>query len=89
MSFDDKLLDIVCCPVTHVPLQRMPEAKLARLNQLIEAGRLKHHDKSPVSETLDQALMTRDGRVAYPIRDDIPILLEDQGILIAQLDDPL
>ena len=30
--------------------------------------------------------MTRDGRVAYPVRDDIPVLLEEQGILLAQLD---
>lgn len=87
MSFDHKLLDIVCCPATHMPLKRMPEATLARLNARIEAGRLKHRDDSPVTEPLVEALITDDERLAYPVRDDIPLLLEDQGILIAQLDE--
>jgi uncharacterized protein YbaR (Trm112 family) len=86
MSFDRKLLDIICCPVTHMPLRLVPEAMLARLNAEIEAGRLKFRDDSPVTEPLEQALMTDDERLAYPIRDDIPLLLEEQGILIAQLD---
>jgi uncharacterized protein len=87
VSFDHKLLDIVCCPATHMPLKPMPEATLARFNALIEAGRLRHRDDSPVTETLSAALITDDERLAYPIRDDIPLLLEDQGILVAQLDE--
>lgn len=86
MSFDRKLLDIICCPVTHMPLRLVPEAMLARLNAEIESGRLKFRDDTRVTEPLEQALMTDDERLAYPIRDDIPLLLEEQGILIAQLD---
>lgn len=86
MSFDHQLLDIVCCPATHMPLRMMPEALLVRLNARIESGNLKYCDNSPVSESLDQALMTDDERLAYPIRDDIPLLLEEFGILIAQAD---
>jgi len=88
MSFDRNLLDIVCCPATHMPLRLMPEALLARLNSRIEAGRLRYRDATPVTEPLEEALMTDDERLAYPIRDDIPLLLEEQGILIAQLDEP-
>jgi uncharacterized protein YbaR (Trm112 family) len=87
VSFDQKLLDIVCCPATHVPLKLMPEATLNRLNLRIESGRLRHRDETPVTETLEQALMTDDNRLAYPVRDGIPLLLEEQGILIAQLDE--
>lgn len=86
MSFDRNLLDIICCPVTHLPLKLMPEAMLARLNAEIESGRLKFRDDTPVTEPLEQALVTDDERLAYPVRDDIPLLLEEQGILIAQLD---
>jgi len=67
-----------------MPLRLMPEALLGRLNARIESGELKHCDASPVTESLEQALMTEDGRLAYPIRDDIPLLLEECGILMAQ-----
>jgi uncharacterized protein YbaR (Trm112 family) len=69
-----------------MPLRMMPEALLGRLNARIESGELKHRDDSLVTEALGQALMTEDERLAYPIRDDIPLLLEEFGILIAQAD---
>ncbi|HEY5666757.1 MAG TPA: Trm112 family protein [Gammaproteobacteria bacterium] len=86
MSFDRQLLDIICCPATHMPLRLMPEAMLERLNSAIVAGRVRQRDDKPVGEPLEQALMTADERLAYPIRDDIPLLLEDCAILIAQAD---
>jgi len=86
VSFDHQLLDIICCPATHMPLRLMPEALLERLNARIETGQLKHRDETLVTERLEQALMTDDERLAYPIRDDIPLLLEEFGISIAQAD---
>ena len=88
MSFDKQLLDIICCPATHMPLRLMPETVLERLNGRIESGKLRYRDDSPVTEPMEQALMTEDERLAYPIRDDIPLLLEEFGILIAQGDGP-
>ena len=49
--------------------------------------RLIRRDDTPVTDPLEQALITSDERLAYPVRDGIPILLEEQGILIAQLDE--
>lgn len=86
MSFDKRLLDIICCPATHMPLRLMPEALLGRLNEQIVSGELKFRDDSPVTETMEQALITEDERLAYPIRDDIPLLLEEFGIPITQAD---
>ena len=88
MSFDLRLLDIVCCPATHLPLKPMSESMLARLNARIGAGRLRYRDGSPVTEPLDQALVTADERFAYAIRDDIPILLEEQAIPLAEAPEP-
>lgn len=88
MSFDRQLLDIVCCPTTHVPLRIMPESLLERLNAGIVAGKVRQIDDTPVTEPLELALMTDDERLAYPVRDDIPMLLEEYGIAIAQLDRP-
>jgi uncharacterized protein YbaR (Trm112 family) len=86
VSFDKQLLDIICCPATHMPLRLMPEPLLERLNARIEAGELRYRDDSPVTEPIEQALMTEDERLAYPIRDDIPLLLEEFSIAIAQGD---
>lgn len=88
VSFDKALLGILCCPTTHVPLELMPDSKLHRLNALIGEQKVKNRESLVVAEPLDQALMTRDGRLAYPVRDGIPVLLEEEGIPLAQIGDP-
>lgn len=87
MSFDTRLLDIVVCPATHMPLRKLPESLLAQLNERIAAGTLRHVDDSPVTENLEQALVTEDDRLAYPVRDDMPVLIAEQGIVVAQIDE--
>jgi len=86
LTFDKALLDIICCPVTYAPLELMPDSSLKRLNARISEHKIKSCGDQTVTETLQAALMTRDGRMAYPIREGIPVLLEDQGIPLAQLD---
>jgi uncharacterized protein YbaR (Trm112 family) len=86
VSFDRNLLDIICCPVTRSPLELMPADLLARINALIVAGELKRVNDELVEQNLEAGLMTRDGRIAYPIRDGIPVLLEEHGILLGQLE---
>lgn len=84
MGIDSALLDILCCPLTQEPLERLSEAKLHRLNTLIAEKRIKNESKSVIEETLSEALVTRNGRIAYPVRDGIPMLLIDQGIAMGQ-----
>jgi uncharacterized protein len=88
LSFDTALLDILCCPVTHAPLTLLARNELDLLNQRIGEGRIRRRDDTIVDEALEQALVTRDGKLAYPIRDGIAVLLEDHGILMSQLTDP-
>ena len=49
-----------------------------------------HHilDDVVVAEPLDEALVTRAGKLIYPVRDGIPVLLEDQAMALAQLEGP-
>lgn len=89
MSIDKALLDILCCPATRVPLQLLPESKLHRLNELIAARKVRNRNDTVLEQPLEEALMTRDEKLAYPIRDGIPVLLEEEGILLAQLDAPV
>ena len=82
---DKKLLDIVCCPLTQLPLQLLDGERLDRLNQAIAAGAVRNRGDAAVAHELREALVTRDGRLVYPIRDGIPILLEAEAIDWKQL----
>lgn len=82
---DKRLLDIICCPVTRLPLEVLDAERLSRLNAAIAAGSVRNHADHNLSGALGEALVTRDGRLAYPIRDGIPILLEDECIDLKQL----
>ncbi|MDH3505604.1 MAG: hypothetical protein OEQ25_00560 [Gammaproteobacteria bacterium] len=86
MSLDDRLLDIICCPVTHSPLARIGADELERLNALIAEAKISNRGDEVVTDALEDALVTRDGKLAYPVRDGIPVLLGEQGISMAQLD---
>ena len=39
-----------------------------------------------LSAALRDALVTDDGKILYPIDDDIPVLLEDESVMLDQLD---
>jgi uncharacterized protein YbaR (Trm112 family) len=86
VSLDSRLLDIVCCPVTYSPLAQMPQSQLEILNVQIAAAKIKTRGDTLITEPLTEALITRDGKLAYPVLDGIPVLLEEQGIVLAQLE---
>jgi uncharacterized protein YbaR (Trm112 family) len=85
MPIDGKLLEILCCPVSKTPLNRLAPEQLEKLNAAIGNGAVKNVDGSPVADALAEGLITEDLKVIYPVEDGIPILLEERAIGTTQL----
>jgi uncharacterized protein len=77
---DAELLKTLCCPKTHQELRLAEPAVVDKLNQQIAAGALKNRAGQPVPERIDGGLIRADGRILYPIRRNIPVMLVDEGI---------
>jgi len=87
MPVDGKLLEILCCPVSKSPLTMLGQQKLDKLNTAISTGEVVFVGGERVEEPLQEALITADGKVIYPVQEDIPVLLEENGIGTAQFTD--
>ncbi|HEX7718878.1 MAG TPA: Trm112 family protein [Woeseiaceae bacterium] len=83
---DKRLLGILCCPISHKGLALARGDLLKKVNAAIAARRLANRDGETLSETLGEALVTDDGKLLYPVRDGIPVLLESESIGLEQLD---
>ena len=79
-----ELLKMLVCPETRSALTVAPADLIARLNQTIAAGDLTNKAGQKLERKLDGGLLRADGRVLYPIVDDIPMLLVDEGIPLSQ-----
>ncbi|MCF0215296.1 MAG: hypothetical protein HUK21_02350 [Fibrobacteraceae bacterium] len=80
--FDTNLLDILCCPETRGSLKMVDAVMLSALNQAIAAGSLTNVAGEKITEPFEEALVTEDGSRIYPIREGIPVLLADEGVLL-------
>jgi len=80
MPVNGKLLEILCCPVSKTPLRVLGQQKLVQLNEAIKSGDALYVDGEKITDPLQEGLITEDGKVIYPVQDDIPILLEEKGI---------
>ncbi len=80
------LLAILCCPETKQDIRLLEPEVVEQLNLRIEKGELKTKGGQPVTEKIDGGLLRNDGTVVYPIRDQIPIMLIEEGILVEKSD---
>ena len=81
---DKELIAILACPDTHQPLAAADDALLERLNAAISAGAQKNVGGEAVTEAIHGALVREDGKIAYPVRDDIPLLLIEEGLPVGE-----
>ena len=85
MAVDRKLLDILCCPVTKVPVTPLSKDNLAKLNDAVSHGTVQYVDGRKVDAPLEEALITENGKTIYPVRSGIPVMLQDEGIAADQI----
>jgi uncharacterized protein YbaR (Trm112 family) len=77
---DADLLEILACPETHQSLAVADSTVLAAANASIASGNCNNVGGKPVTDAVEAGLVREDGKILYPIRDEIPVLLIDEGI---------
>ena len=79
---DPELLSLLCCPETHQVLRLADAELLEQLNRRIAAGSLQNGRGCAISEKLAEGLLREDGKVLYPVRHNIPVMLVEEGITL-------
>lgn len=81
-SMDTRLLDILCCPTSKVPLRPLREDELEAVNRFIT----RNGDGTTTPRTpLDAGLITRDRQTIYRIDDGIPVMLADAALAVSAI----
>ncbi|MCE9605123.1 MAG: hypothetical protein K8U03_09515 [Planctomycetia bacterium] len=75
-----EFLKMLRCPEDRSALHPADAATIALLGAAITAGTLRNRGGEVVTRSFDEGLIRADGKLLYPIVDQIPILLIDEGI---------
>ena len=85
MAVSKELLDILVCPETKQDLTLANESLVETINRMITKGKLKNKIGEEVKEPVNGVLVRSDKKVAYLIREDIPIMLIDEAVPMEQI----
>lgn len=85
MALDKDLLAILCCPETKQAVTIADAALIQQLNDAIKARRLQNIGKQTVTELVEAGLLRADAKILYPIRENIPVMLIEEGIPLEQV----
>lgn len=81
---DQELLEIIRCPETKQKLAPASDEQVADLNDRIEKGEIKDRGGEAVKDRIDGGLVREDGKYLYLIRNNVPVLLVDESIALAE-----
>lgn len=85
MSISKDLLAILCCPETKQPVVTADPALVKKLNEAVARGALLNKGQKPVVDQLEDGLVRADFKILYPIRENIPVMLIEEGIPLDQI----
>jgi uncharacterized protein YbaR (Trm112 family) len=79
-----ELLKMLVCPENRSSLSIASSDLIAKVNRAIGLGQLHNRAGEKLKTPLEGGLLRADRSVLYPIMDDIPMLLVDEGIVLDQ-----
>ena len=82
MSISEAFLHMLICPINRQKLTLANETKLGQINQFIDENQIESTDGEPFKSPLEAALITVDGKHAYPIISGVPHLLPSACIAL-------
>ena len=80
-----ELLEILVCPETKQGLSMASPDILGRVNEAVVGKKLQNQGGDRVKERIEEGLVREDGKVLYPVKDDIPVMLLDEAIRLDTL----
>jgi len=83
---DESLLQMLQCPQDHSPLTLAEIQIVERLNRGIDAGWVVNVGGHRLKKRIDGGLVRQAGDLLYPILHEIPVMLPDEAVPLAQLD---
>ena len=82
---DPKLLDILVCPETMQALRLADGETVDRLNRAVQERELRNQGGNRIKNRIEEGLVREDGKVLYPVWNDIPVMLLDEAIRLDTL----
>jgi uncharacterized protein len=80
-----ELLKILVCPESQSSLSLASNELIATLNAAIARGQLKNKAGQKIDKPIGGGLVRADQTLLYPIVDEIPMMLVDEGIPLDQI----
>ena len=84
---DKDILTILCCPETKQPVTVAEAGLIQKINAAVARGQVMNKGSKSVSLQLEGGLIREDGKILYPIREQIPVMLIEEGIPLEQVPD--
>ena len=80
MPVSQELLEILVCPETQQPVAPASDEVLRKLAAAVANGSVRNRGGRRLEEAPGAGLLREDGRVLYPVEDDIPVMLIEESI---------